>query len=115
MTGEPKQMSGEQKAAILLRAIGEEAAAQVMKQLDPKEIKRLGSFMNGTAQISRDEEDAVISDFQTASASGDVQFQGKEFIKTVLIKALGPEKAARIIDSMTRKSYPGLEAMKWVA
>jgi flagellar motor switch protein FliG len=109
-----KTLTGEQKAAILLRAIGEESAAQVMKQLDPKEIKRLGTFMNGTAQISRDEEDAVISDFQTASASGEVQFQGKEFIKTVLIKALGPEKAARIIESMTRKSYPGLEAMKWV-
>jgi len=109
-----KTLTGEQKAAILLRAIGEEAAAQVMKQLDPKEIKRLGTFMNGTAHISRDEEDAVMSDFQTASASGDVQFQGKEFIKTVLIKALGPEKAARIIESMTRKSYPGLEAMKWV-
>lgn len=109
-----KTLTGEQKAAILLRAIGEESAAQVMKQLDPKEIKRLGSFMNGTAQISRDEEDTVISDFQAASSSGDVQFQGREFIKTVLIKALGPEKAARVIDSMTRKSYPGLEAMKWI-
>lgn len=109
-----KNLTGEQKAAILLRAIGEEAAAQVMKQLDPKEIKRLGSFMSGTAHISRDEEDAVISDFRTASASGEVQFQGKEFIKTVLTKALGPEKASRIIETMTRKSYPGLEALKWV-
>lgn len=109
-----KNLTGEQKAAILLRAIGEEAAAQVMKQLDPKEIKKLGNFMNGTAQISREEEDAVISDFQTASSTGEVQFQGKEFIKSVLIKALGPEKAARIIESMTRKSYPGLDALKWV-
>ncbi len=109
-----KTLTGEQKAAILLRAIGEEAAAQVMKQLDPKEIKRLGTFMNGTAQISRDEEDAVMLDFQTASASGEVQFQGKEYIRAVLIKALGPEKAARVIESMTRKSYPGLDAMKWV-
>ncbi|MFZ3013469.1 MAG: flagellar motor switch protein FliG [Nitrospira sp.] len=109
-----KTLTGEQKAAIFLRAIGEEASAQVMKQLDPKEIKRLGAFMSGTAQISRDEEDAVILDFQAASASGEVQFQGKEFIKSVLIKALGPEKAARIIESMTRKSYPGLDAMKWV-
>ena len=109
-----KSLTGEQKAAILLRAIGEEAAAQVMKQLDPKEIKKLGSFMNATAQISRDEEDAVITDFQAASSTGEVQFQGKEFIKSVLIKALGPEKAARIIESMTRRSYPGLEALKWV-
>jgi len=109
-----KNLTGEQKAAILLRAIGEEAAAQVMKQLDPKEIKKLGGFMSETAQISRDEEEAVISDFQAASASGGVQFRGKEFIKTVLTKALGSEKAARIIESMTQKSYPGLEALKWV-
>jgi flagellar motor switch protein FliG len=85
-----------------------------MKQLDPKEIKKLGTFMNGTAQISRDEEEAVISDFQAASAAGGVQFQGKEFIRSVLTKALGPEKAARIIESMARKTYPGLEALKWV-
>lgn len=109
-----KSLTGEQKSAILLRAIGEEAAAQVLKQLDPKEIKKLGNFMSGTAQISRDEEDAVISDFRTASAAGDVQFQGKEYIKNILIKAMGPEKAARIIESMTRKSYPGLEALRWV-
>jgi flagellar motor switch protein FliG len=109
-----KHLTGEQKSAILLRAIGEEAAAQVMKQLDPKEIKKLGSFMSGTAQISRDDEDTVIADFKASSATGEVQFQGKDFIKSILIKALGPEKAARIIESMTRKSYPGLEAMKWV-
>lgn len=109
-----KQLTGEQKSAILLRAIGEDAAAQVMKQLDPKEIKKLGSFMNGTAQISKEEEDAVISDFKASSATGEVQFQAKDFIKSILTKALGPEKAARIIESMTRKSYPGLEALKWV-
>jgi flagellar motor switch protein FliG len=109
-----KTLTGEQKAAILLRAMGEESAAQVLKQLDPKEIKKLGSFMSGTAQISRDEEDAVMSDFQAASATGEIQFQGKEFIKAALTKALGSEKAARIIESMTQKSYPGLEGLKWV-
>lgn len=109
-----KTLTGEQKAGILLRAIGEEAAAQVMKQLDPKEIKKLGSFMSGTAQISREDEEAVISDFQAASATGDVRFHGREFIKTVLTKALGSDKASRIIESMTQKNYPGIEALKWV-
>ena len=109
-----KTLTGEQKAAILLRAMGEESAAQVLKRLDPKEIKKLGSFMSGTAQISRDEEDAVMSDFRAASATGEIQFQGKEFINAALTKALGPEKAARIIESMTQKSYPGVEGLKWV-
>lgn len=107
-------MTGEQKAAILLRAIGEEAAAQVLKQLDPKEIKKLGNYMSGTAIISKDEEATVLSEFQAASSVGEVQFKGNEYIKNILIKALGPEKAKDIIESMSRKTYPGLEALKWV-
>lgn len=109
-----RNLTGEQKSVILLRAIGEDAAAQVMKQLDPKEIKKLGSFMQQAAHISKEEEDQVIADFKAMSARGEVQFQGKEFIKNILIKALGPEKAARIIETMTKKNYPGLEALRWV-
>ena len=104
MAADPKQMSGEQKAAILLRAIGEEAAAQVMKQLDPKEIKKLGHFMNETAKISKEDEEQVIAEFEAVSATGEVQFKGNEYIRNILIKALGPEKAKSIIESMTRKS-----------
>ncbi len=32
----------------------------------------------------------------------------------MLTKALGPDKASRIIESMTQKNYPGIEALKWV-
>ncbi|MFN3680421.1 MAG: flagellar motor switch protein FliG [Nitrospira sp.] len=109
-----RHLTGEQKTVILLRAIGEDAAAQVMKQLDPKEIKKLGSFMQQAAHITKEEEDQVIADFKAMSAKGEVQFQGAEFIKNILIKALGPEKAARIIEAMTKKHYPGLEGLRWV-
>ncbi|HXC68206.1 MAG TPA: flagellar motor switch protein FliG [Nitrospiraceae bacterium] len=107
-------LSGEQKAAILLKAIGEDAAALVMKSLSPKEIRRLGVSMNATANITREEESSVIDEFEKASETGDVAFHGKEYIKTILSKALGPEKANRMIESMTNKVYPGLDAMKWV-
>jgi flagellar motor switch protein FliG len=108
------QLTGEQKAAILLKAIGEDAAAMVMKNLDPKEIRRLGSSMHATANITREEESFVIDEFDKASASGDISFHGKEYIKAILSKALGPEKANRMLESMTSKVYPGLDAMKWV-
>jgi flagellar motor switch protein FliG len=110
----PVQLSGEQKAAILLRAIGEEAAAQVMKNLDPKEIRKLGTFMTDTAHITQEEEQSVMGDFEKASASGEVSFHGKEYIKTILTKALGPDKAARLLESMNSRVYPGLDALKWV-
>lgn len=108
------QLSGEQKAAILLRAIGEDAAAMVMKNLDPKEIRKLGSFMSDAANISKEEEQSVMEDFERASALGEVSFHGKEYIKTILTKALGPEKAARLLESMNSRVYPGLDALKWV-
>ena len=73
------QLSGEQKAAILLKAIGEEAAALVMKGLDPKEIRRLGASMHATANITREEESIVIDEFEKASATGQVTFRGSEY------------------------------------
>lgn len=108
------QLSGEQKAAILLKAIGEDAAALVMKNLDPKEIRRLGASMTATANITREEESVVMDEFEKASASGDVTFHGREYIKTILSKALGSEKANRMLESMISKVYPGLDAMKLV-
>jgi flagellar motor switch protein FliG len=107
-------LSGEQKAAILLKTIGEDAAAMVMKNLDPKEIRRLGSYMNTTANITQEEESTVIDEFEKASANGQMSFHGKEYIKAILSKALGPEKATRMLESMTSKVYPGLDALKWV-
>jgi flagellar motor switch protein FliG len=109
-----KELSGEQKAIILLRAIGEDAAAQVMKCLEPKDIRKLGRLMTQTASITQEEESVVMNEFAQASASQTVEFQGQEFMKTVLTKALGPDKASRLLDSLTSKSYPGLEALKWV-
>lgn len=108
------QLTGEKKAAILLRAIGEDAAALVMKNLDPKEIRKLGSFMTDTANITQEEEETVMGDFEKASAAGEVSFHGKEYIKTILTKALGQEKAARLLESMNSRVYPGLDALKWV-
>ena len=108
------KLTGEEKAAIFLRAIGEETAAQVMRHLDPGEIRKIGAHMTNLSNISLSEEGTVLQEFQSAGLSGEVGFQGKEYIKTILSKALGTEKAARIMDSLSSVSYPGLEALKWL-
>ena len=35
-------------------------------------------------------------------------------MKAILIKALGPEKATRMLESLNTKTYPGIDALKWV-
>ena len=47
-----KSSAAREKAAILFRAIGEEAAAAVMKSLDPKDIGSSAEFMKETANIN---------------------------------------------------------------
>ncbi|WP_447973791.1 flagellar motor switch protein FliG [Nitrospira sp. Kam-Ns4a] len=110
----PRKLSGEEKAAILLRAIGEDAAAAVMRHLDPKDIRKIGAYMTELANISREDEDAVIREFAAVQAQGAIGFEGKEYIRTILTKALGPEKATRILETVTMTAYPGLEALKWL-
>lgn len=109
-----KELTGEEKAAILLRAIGEDAAAQVMRHLEPKDIRKIGRFMSTLSNISKEQEAEVIREFQRATSSGEIGFEGREYIMTVLSKALGPEKAMRIMESLTVHSYPGLESLKWL-
>ncbi len=108
------RLSGEEKAAILLRAIGEDAAAEVMRHLDPKDIRKIGSHMANVSNISAEEETEVLKEFGGAAQGGDIGFEGKQYIKAILNKALGNEKASRIMDSLTTMSYPGIEALKWL-
>lgn len=108
------KLSGEDKAAILLRAIGEDAAAEVMRHLNPKDIRKIGMRMTALSNITREQEAEVIKEFQQAANSGEIEFEGKEYVKTILTKALGAEKAARIVETLTATSYPGLESLKWL-
>lgn len=113
-TMSPRKLTGEEKAAILLRAIGEDAAASVMKHLEPKDIRKVGVHMSELSNISREEEESVIREFKDARTMGSVGFEGREYIRTILNKALGPEKASRILETLTTTSYPGLESLKWL-
>lgn len=109
-----RTLTGEQKAAILLMAIGEEAASQVMRYLDPKDIRRIGVHMTGISTIPKAEEQLVLKEFDAAAREGEISLEGKEYIRTVLQKALGNEKASRIMETLTATTYPGLEALKWL-
>ncbi len=108
------ELSGEVKAAILLKIIGEDAAAAVMRHLEPKEIKKIGLQLAELSNISRDEEAEVMQEFQRAASTGAIGFEGKQYITTILSKALGQEKAAHIMQSLASQSYPGLESLKWL-
>jgi flagellar motor switch protein FliG len=108
--------SGTERAAILLLTLGETEAAQVLKHMGAKEVQRIGVAMAKLANVSREEVHTVISDFsQNVETQTSVGVGADEFLRKVLIDALGQEKAAGIIDRINiGRSTKGLDALKWM-
>jgi flagellar motor switch protein FliG len=108
--------SGTERAAILLLTLGENEAAQVLKHMGAKEVQRIGTAMAKLANVSREEVHGVISEFATTVESQtSVGVGADEFLRKVLVDALGQDKAASIIDRINiGRSTKGLEALKWM-
>jgi flagellar motor switch protein FliG len=108
--------SGTERAAILLLTLGEQEAAQVLKHMGAKEVQRIGVAMAKLANVSRDEVHGIISEFSSSVESQtSVGVGAEDFLRKVLIEALGQEKASSIIDRISiGRSTKGLEALKWM-
>src|SRR5690625_5116348 len=88
-------------SAILMMALGEDAAAEVFRYLNPREVQALGSAMAALEQITRADMDQVLEDFrQEADQFMAVTLDSNEYIRTVLNKALGADRAAGLIEDI---------------
>src|ERR1035438_537590 len=59
----PDELDGTQRAAILLMSLGEQDAANLLKQLDAKDVQRLGMAMAELKEVSRDQMTTVLDKF----------------------------------------------------
>ena len=107
---------GLEDAAILLMSLGEEQAAEVFKHLEPKEVQRLGETIARMKSITRERLDAVLDKFtEQASEQSLLVADNDEYVRTVLRRALGDEKANLLIDRILQGSdVSGIESLKWM-
>jgi len=107
---------GVEDAAILLMSLGEEEAAAVFKHLAPKEVQKLGETIARMKSITRERVDGVLDRFGTEAQSQHVLVQDTdEYVKAVLRKALGEDKANLLIDRILQGSdVTGIESLKWM-
>jgi flagellar motor switch protein FliG len=107
---------GLENAAILLMSLGEEDAANVFKHLTPKEVQGLGETIAKLKTIPRDRVDAVLEKFHTLSQEQSVLVgDTDEYVKAVLRKALGDDKANLLIDRILQGGdTSGIESLKWM-
>src|SRR5262245_9864015 len=108
--------TGTERAAILLLTLGEQEAAQVLKHMGAREVQRVGAAMTQLINVSREEVSEVLSSFSTSvETQTSVGVGVDEFLRKVLVDALGSDKAASVIDRINiGPSSKGLEALKWM-
>jgi flagellar motor switch protein FliG len=107
---------GIEKSAILLMSLGEEAAASVFKHLGPREVQKLGAAMAAIKNVTRESIDGVVGDLhKAASERSSVGVDANEYVRTVLVKALGDDKASGLIDRILQANdNSGIEGLKWM-
>ncbi|CAN5563563.1 flagellar motor switch protein FliG [soil metagenome] len=107
---------GLEDSAILLMTLGEEDAAEVFKHLQPKEVQRLGETISKMKSIPRERVDKVLERFaNNAEAESMLVGDNDEYVKAVLRRALGDDKAALLIDRIMQGSdISGIEGLRWM-
>lgn len=106
---------GLQRSAILLLALGQDEAAEVFKYLGPKDVQKLGAAMASVGNVNRDQIDAVLIDFHKETEGRVNLADTDEYIRNVLKKALGDDKAAHLIDRILQgQDNAGIESLKWM-
>ena len=103
-------------SAILLMSVGEEEAAQVMKYLSPKEVQKIGQAMSRLSGITRDRIEKVLDTFHDqADRHTSIGADSDEYIRSVLTRALGDDKAAYLLDQiLSGGDSSGIESLRWM-
>ena len=111
-----KDMNGSERAAVLLLSIGEEAAAEVLKFMGPKEVQRIGIAMAGLKNVSSQAVKDVVQRFVEGIGSYTALGVNQEdYIRNSLVKALGEDKAGSLMDRiLLGGTSQGLETLKWM-
>ena len=97
-----RDLSGKEKAAMLLITLGPEMSAEIFKHLKEDEIEQLTLEIANIRSVSSEYKDEVLQEFyQICLAQEYIAEGGIGYAKDILEKALGTEKTMEIINKLT--------------
>ena len=106
---------GIEKSAILLRALGGDEAAEVLKNLGPREVQKISQAMAALKQVPRARVETVLDELNVHSAKGAPVSIDEESIRAMLTKALGDDRAANLISRVLQNGdTASIESLKWM-
>jgi flagellar motor switch protein FliG len=116
MAEKQDEIKGTQRAAILLMSLGEQDAANLLKQLDARDVQKLGVAMAELKEISRDQMSSVLDKFiGIVDGKADIANGSQDYVRRVLTQAVGKQKADMLLERLsTGQTGQGIEALKWM-
>ncbi|MEE8434448.1 MAG: flagellar motor switch protein FliG [bacterium] len=112
------KLTGPKKAAILLLAMGEEGASEVVKNLEDSEIQQVGYYMARFTDVAPEELDVVLEEFYNKSGTAGDGFlinASGDFVRNTISKALGGDRAKELVDNLSATvEESALESLKWL-
>ena len=117
MADAAENMSGTQRAALLLMTLGEREAAEVLKYMEANEVHQLGTAMATLKSVSRNDADRILDffilDVEDQTALG---MDTENYVRKLLGNAFGAAKADAFIERIVSgDDAKGLDALKWMS
>lgn len=108
-----------QKAAAVLMTLGEDLAAKVLQYLSSKEVQLVSSSMVSMPQLSQEQLKKVLDECQkTIEECAILNINTNEYLRKILEKSLGNEKAHRLLDDLLatkdEETSNGLDMLNYV-
>jgi flagellar motor switch protein FliG len=96
-----EDLTGRQKAAILMLALDVETASKIFKHLDPPDMEQLAVEISALEGIPSSVVDRVIEEFfQFMQVQEYIIEGGFDYARNLLEKSLGPQKANEIVEKV---------------
>ncbi len=110
------ELAGVDRAAILMMTLGEQHAAELLRHMEPREVQRIGAAMAKISNVRHEEVESVLSEFcELARDQTSLGAASHDFVKNVLVRALGREKAGSLMDRiLDGDNAQGVEALRWM-
>ena len=109
-------LKGVERAAVVLMALGESHAAEILRHLDPRELHKLGVAMAGLTHVNRDQISAIVHTFnEEVGNQSSLMLDGENYVRGVLTRALGREKAKGVLEHIfSGEPQSGVDSLKWM-
>ena len=113
---EMSNLSGAQRAAVLMLLLGEQQASEIVKFMNPQEVQTLGGAMVDVSDVSQEAVNAILDEFVgTIKKQSSLGLGNTDYVEKVFKRALGDDKAASVLGRiMPGQSSKGLEILQWM-